>query len=163
MSKCQHKTGCSKAAEYTTTATLNGDTHCRVLCFQHAHDALAGNGMRFIDERVQAQHGRLRRAAEHSRMVPGGWRRPPRHVQYDTLRVAVAADATLTEGDEVTVRAETVHGFGRTLVWGVAKVTRELGKVRTAPNGHAYRFAYVQLPRDWNTTYASVSTHYIMN
>jgi hypothetical protein len=163
MPECQHKNGCRETATFSASASMNGHTHARLLCSAHATDALEGDGMRFIDVLVQAEHGRSRRAAECDKMVRGDYRTRTRWVRWNCLRVAVAADAQLQLGDELHVRAELdERGYtGRArgvnaVVWGVAKLTRDIGKVRTAPTGHTYRFAYVQLPAEWTATFASV-------
>jgi hypothetical protein len=159
---CQHKIGCSETALFRAVATISGHTHTRLLCKAHAQDALKGDGMRFLDARVQTAHGRLRRAAEFLWIRRGRPGRPSGMLPSRGLRVAVAADAKLQVGDLIPVRAELQKPYGYAVpcvVWGVAKIDLDLGQIRTAPSGHTYRFAHISRPEKWSTIYASVRVY----
>ena len=144
MPTCQSKDGCDKEATYRVVAKLGLDTYTRLLCDDHAFDAVHSTGQTYLSQMVKKAHGYVRRAHVYP-------------YQRGTLFVNVKEASHLKVGDgllvmffmqmsDLAMRTTTQATY-----WGVAPVL-------TMREGNYFgnTTALLPLPEGWKSVVASV-------
>jgi hypothetical protein len=141
---------------YRVVARFDGDTYTRLLCRDHALDAVNKEGRENIAQMVRQKYGYVREARTH-RLVK--WRGKRLGYQpagiSSNLRVPVAHDTTLKVGDKVLATFDRAYlgpnlaWNGGSCRWGFAPIS-EVSEPRSSGE-RLFRTLSVPMPEEWDS------------